>query len=128
MIAQLSKIWRVWACARAIARHLRPGLLHTPLLTKMLSIIIPIVIPSIPKATSCFPNILFFTRFTGQKINQAVIVTVKFLIYFTCFASNIASKCQFFISETLIHNSHHSLSHFVDPTTLSNGYSLALTR
>ena len=27
MIAQLKKIWRVWACARAIARHPRPGLL-----------------------------------------------------------------------------------------------------
>ena len=26
MIAQLNKIWRVWACARAIARHSRPGL------------------------------------------------------------------------------------------------------
>ena len=28
MIAQLHKIWRVWACARAIARHSRPGLQH----------------------------------------------------------------------------------------------------
>ena len=26
MIAQLNKIWRVWVCARAIARHSRPGL------------------------------------------------------------------------------------------------------
>ena len=26
MIAQLNKIWRVWACARAIVRHSRPGL------------------------------------------------------------------------------------------------------
>ena len=26
MIAQLNKIWCVWACARAIARHSRPGL------------------------------------------------------------------------------------------------------
>ena len=26
MIAQLNKIWRVWACARAIARHSWPGL------------------------------------------------------------------------------------------------------
>ena len=28
MIAQLNKIWRVWACARAIAHHSRPGLLY----------------------------------------------------------------------------------------------------
>ena len=28
VIAQLHKIWRVWACARAIARHSRPGLQH----------------------------------------------------------------------------------------------------
>ena len=27
MIAQLNKIWRVWGCARAIARHSLPGLL-----------------------------------------------------------------------------------------------------
>ena len=27
MIAQLNKIWRVWACVRAIARNSRPGLL-----------------------------------------------------------------------------------------------------
>ena len=26
MIAQLNKIWRVWACARVIASHSRPGL------------------------------------------------------------------------------------------------------
>ena len=26
MITQLNKIWRVWACARANARHSRPGL------------------------------------------------------------------------------------------------------
>ena len=26
MIAQLNKIWRVWACAHAITRHLQPGL------------------------------------------------------------------------------------------------------
>ena len=26
MIAQLNKIWRVWACACAIARHSWPGL------------------------------------------------------------------------------------------------------
>ena len=50
-------------------------LLHTALLTRMLSIIILIVIPSIPKAVSSFPNILFSTTLTGQKINQAVIVT-----------------------------------------------------
>ena len=29
MIAQLNKIWRVWACARAIARHSRPGLVSS---------------------------------------------------------------------------------------------------
>ena len=38
-------------------------------------IIILIVIPSIPKAVSCFPNILLSAPLTGQKINQAVIVT-----------------------------------------------------
>ena len=38
-------------------------------------IIILIVIPSIPKAVSCFPNILLSALLTGQKINQAVIVT-----------------------------------------------------
>ena len=27
MIAQLNKIWHVWACAHAIARHSRPGLI-----------------------------------------------------------------------------------------------------
>ena len=27
MIEQLNKIWRVWACARAIALHPRPGLI-----------------------------------------------------------------------------------------------------
>ena len=28
MFAHLKKIWRVWACARAIARHSRPGLYY----------------------------------------------------------------------------------------------------
>ena len=59
----------------------------------MLSIIVLIVIPSMPKAVSCFPNILFSTTLKGQKINQAVIITVEFSIYFICLASNIASKC-----------------------------------
>ena len=66
-------------------------LLHTALLTRMLSIIILIVIPSIPKAVSSFPNILFSATFTGTKINQAVIVTGEFVVYFICLASNIAS-------------------------------------
>ena len=59
----------------------------------MLSIIVLIVILSIPKAVSCFPNILFSTTLTGQKINQAVIIKVEFSIYFICLASSIASKC-----------------------------------
>ena len=59
---------------------------HTSLLTRMLSIIILRVIPSIAKAVSCFPNILL----TGQKINKAVIITVKFAIYFILC---LASKC-----------------------------------
>ena len=69
---------------------------HTALLTRMLSIIIFIVIPSIYKVVSCFPNILLFTTPKGQKINQAVIVTSEFAIYFTCLASKIASKCVSF--------------------------------
>ena len=32
MIAQLNKIWRVWACARAIAHHYQPGLYYIVLL------------------------------------------------------------------------------------------------
>ena len=66
--------------------------LHTVRLTRMLSIIILIIIPSIPKALSSFPNILFSKTLTGQKINQAVIVTLEFAICFICLASNIASK------------------------------------
>ena len=67
--------------------------LHTALLTRMLSIIILIVIQSIPKAVSSFPNILVSTTFTGQQINQAVIVVLgEFVIYFICLASNIACK------------------------------------
>ena len=99
--------------------------LDTALLTRMLSIIILIVIPSIPKAVGCFPNILYSTTLTGQKTNQAVIVTVEFVIYFTCLASNIAIRCVRFRD---IHTSHLFLPHFIDPTTLSNGYNLALTK
>ena len=32
MIAQLNKIWRVWTCPRAIARHSRPGLILSDIL------------------------------------------------------------------------------------------------
>ena len=32
MIAHLNKIWRVWAWARAIARHSQPGLIHANLM------------------------------------------------------------------------------------------------
>ena len=67
--------------------------LHKALLARMLSIIVLIVILSIPKVISCFANILFSTTLTGQKKSQAVVVTVEFLIYFICLASNIASKC-----------------------------------
>ena len=66
--------------------------LHTVRLTRMLSIIILTIIPPIPKALSNFPNILFSKTLTGQKTNQAVIVTPEFAIYFICLASNIASK------------------------------------
>ena len=76
--------------------------LNTALLTRMLSIIILIVILSIPKAVSCFPNILFSTTLTVQTINQAVTLLVNV-----------------FVSETFIHTSHLLLPHFVDPTTLS---------
>ena len=92
----------------------------------MLSITILVVIPSIPKAVSCFPNVLFFTTLTRLKINQAVIVTGEFVIYFICLAGNIASKCVRFRD---IHTYFTPfLPHFIDPTTLSNGYNLALTR
>ena len=56
--------------------------LHTVLLTRMLSIILLLVIPSIPKVVGSFPKILFSTKLTGRKINEAVIVTVEFVIYF----------------------------------------------
>ena len=49
--------------------------LHTAGVTRMPSIVVLIVIPSIPKAVSSFPNILFSTTLTGQKVNQTVIVT-----------------------------------------------------
>ena len=67
--------------------------LHTALLTRMLSIIIFIVIPSTAKAFSSFTNILFSTTLVGQKIDQEVIVTGEFAIYFICLASNITSEC-----------------------------------
>ena len=67
--------------------------LPTALLARMLSIIILIVIPSIPKVVGCFPNILFSTTLTGQKIDQAVIITVEFVIYFICLASDISGEC-----------------------------------
>ena len=89
-----------------------------------LSIIILIVIPSIPKVVSSFPNILFSITLTGQKINQAVIVAGYFVIYFICLASSIASNCVRFRD---IHTSHLFLPHIVDPITLSNGYNLVLT-
>ena len=73
-------------------------LLHTALLTRMLSIIILIVIPSIPKAVSSSPNIFFSTTLRGQKINQAVIATVEFVIYFICIASNIASDWRWCVA------------------------------
>ena len=95
--------------------------LHTDNLTKMLTIIILKVIPSIHKSVSCFPTILFSTT-PGQKINEAVIVTVEFVIYFICPASSIVSKCARF------RDIHTYFTPFVDPTTLSNGYNLALTR
>ena len=83
----------------------------------MLSIIILIVIPSIPKAVSSFPNILSSATLTGEKINQAVIITVEFVIY----VSPVTLLGNVFVSETFIHNSHLFLPHFVDLTTLSNG-------
>ena len=67
--------------------------LNTALLTGMLSVIILIVIPSIAKAVSCFPDILVSTTLTGQKINQAVIIKGEFVICVICLTSNIASKC-----------------------------------
>ena len=70
----------------------------------MLSIIILIAIPSIPSAVSCFPNILFSATRTGQKINQAVIVTVEFLIYFVFLP--VTLLVNVFVSETLTHTSH----------------------
>ena len=80
----------------------------------MLSIIILIIIPSIPKVVSSFANILFSVTLTGQKINQAVIATGYFVIYCTRLASNIASNCVRFRD---IHTSHFFLPHFVDPIT-----------
>ena len=66
--------------------------LHTALLTGMFSIIILIVIPSVPKAVSCFLNTLtpFFTTLIVivKQLSSQLIV-----IYFKCLASNIASKC-----------------------------------
>ena len=99
---------------------------YTALLTRMLSIIILIVIPSIAKAVSCFHNIMLSTTLSGQKINQAVIVTVKFVIYFICLASSITIKYVCFRD---IHAYFTSfLQHFVDPNTLSGGYNSTFTR
>ena len=84
-------------------------LLHTALFTRMLSIIILIIIPCIPKAVSSFPNILFSTTLTGQKIDQAVIAL---------YVSPVTLLVNVFVSETFIHTSHLFLPHFLDPTTI----------
>ena len=70
----------------------------------MLSIIILIVIPSIPKAVSW-----------SIAIPKAARSPVTLLVHV-------------FVSETFTHTSHNFLSHFVDPTTLSSGYNSALTK
>ena len=63
--------------------------LHTAVIASMLSIIILLVILSVPKVASCFPNILFSTALTGQQVNRTIIVTVHFMVYMVCLASNI---------------------------------------
>ena len=91
--------------------------LHTALLTRMLSIIILLVIPFITKTVTCFPNILFSTTLTGQKKNQAVIVTVELLNYFC--VSPVTLVVILFVSETFTHTSHLFLPYLLYPTALS---------
>ena len=100
------------------AKMFKQIILHTALLTRMLSIIILIVMPSIPRAVCCFPNILFSTTLAVQEINQEVIITGEFVIY----VSPVILLVNMFVSETFTHTSHFFLPHFVDSTTLSNGY------
>ena len=55
----------------------------------MLSIISLVVIPSIPKAVSCFPQHTVFHNTYRTKDKSSSIITVEFVIYFLCLASNI---------------------------------------
>ena len=70
-------VQKVSKSEKTIASHaakiLKQRLLYTTFLTNSLSVIIPIVIPPIPKVVSCHINI-------RQKINKTVAVTIKFIL------------------------------------------------
>jgi hypothetical protein len=44
-----------------------------------------IIIPTVPKFICCFANILFFTDFTGKKINHTFRVAIQPMVHFVLF-------------------------------------------
>ena len=44
-----------------------------------------IIIPTVPKFICCFANILFFTDFTGKKINHSFRVAIQPMVHFVLF-------------------------------------------
>ena len=108
-------------------------ILNTTFLIIALSLIIPTVSLPVPKVASGFSKLLFTTTLTQQKINQAVVAIIKFMIYSIYLTNNTGGESVCFkdIYNTVfyrfldIHISHRFLPYLVDPTTLSNEYSLA---
>ena len=67
-------------------------LLHASYPTLMFSTIAFVVIPSRAERINCLTHVLFLTTITCKKVDQAFIVTIKFVVYNICFTCNCAGK------------------------------------
>ena len=101
-------------------------MLHAPFISLKFSVIVLLIVPRQAKCIYCFSYILFITNFTFNQIDQALIVTIKFMIYVESFTCDSTRKSICFCD--IITNFASVFLYCLEPTHLSKGYNLALTK
>ena len=79
-------------------KMLKQMFLHTCFIPCIFPVIAFVIVPSKSQFISGFPYVLLTITLTCEKINQAVIITVEFMVYLETFACCSARKCVSFLN------------------------------
>ena len=93
-------------------KMLKQMFLHTFFIQCIFRVIAFVTVPSKSEFISGFPYIMLTTALTCEKMNQAVIITVEFMVYLETFACCSSRKCVSFLNVLLLQGNYLSSWHF----------------